>query len=156
MNRPPIDRDDVGPFIVLGVDKDVDAATLHARVAERLRQIDRGECRFTRADVEWARDVLRDRKSRLRADVDHLNPDLASGALGRLARLYHLDGAPPGWEPLDPEPVADLPGLDAIDVQALAAGLVPPEAPLHFPTLDHWAARRLEIGDDPWAENLFG
>jgi len=150
-----VDRDNFGPFFVLGVDKDVDAASLAARAAERLRQCERGDCRFTRADVEWARDVLLNRKARLRADLDHLNPDLASGAVGRLTRLYHLDGAAPGWEPLDPEPDAALPDHGDSDVAEIAAAIPPPVVPLHFPTLDLWVARCLDVGDDPWAENLF-
>lgn len=156
MNETPADRDDYGPFLLLGVDKDADAATVQSHCVERMRWLDEGAGRFQRADLEWAQGELADAEARLAADLNHLNPDLASGAVGRLTRLYHLDGTPPGWEPLDPEPTPALPGGGIIDATFAAATLPPPAAPLDFPSLDRWAANLLHVGGDPWSENLFG
>jgi hypothetical protein len=151
MNPPP----PAGPFIILGVDKDVDPAALPAIAAERLEAVRRGELQWSEADVLAAVELLRSRERRLAADADNFNADLASGEVRRLARLYHLDGSPPGWEPMDPEPPADLPDAE-LDAAALAASLPAPDVPLELPSVAAWLLRYGEAANDPWTQELNG
>src|SRR5262245_9068235 len=110
-----MNRETVGPFLVIGVDKDADAADIESQFAQRFTEVRRGEGRWSEADLIWARSILLDPELRIIADAENLNPDTASGEVRRLARVYHVDGSPPGWEPYDPEPPAELVNLESIN-----------------------------------------
>jgi hypothetical protein len=152
MSQPagPSVRELVGPFLILGVDKDADEATIEAHWAERVLWCRKGTTKLSLEDVHWAREVLRDPKRRPEADAASLNADLASGEVRRLARLYHIDGAAPGWEPLDPEPPIELPATPDADPQAIAAEFPSPDAPLELPATSRWLEHFAATAIDPW------
>lgn len=151
-----IPRELAGPFIILGVDKDADDATIESHYHSQLTSIERGECNWSPDDLEWARCQLSEAKSRLSADLESLNADLASGEIHRLARLYRLDGSPPGWEPIDPEPPAPLPNIEDIDPVTLAANVAMPEFGVEIPAIDTWLQQFAAAVTDPWTMELVG
>src|SRR5438067_2860192 len=111
MDTPPsgvelasLPREQVGPFLILGVPKDADAETIEAHWAQRVLWARQGKTRIPLEDIHWARSVLRDPEQRLAADAASLNLDVAGDELRRLARLYGLDPGRPGCQPLDPDP----------------------------------------------------
>jgi hypothetical protein len=149
-------RELAGPYLVLGVDKDVDSDEIEAHYQSQCRAVERGECSWSIDDLEWAKQVLCDPEQRLAADRDSLNPDLASGEVQRLARLYRLDGSPPGWEPMDPEPPIDFSALYVIDSNALASTVPTPDIPRELPAVKAWLDHFSAAATDPWSMELFG
>lgn len=148
-------RNDAGPFLVLGIDKDADDACVTAQFEARLELARRHEINWTEADLIWARDQLLTQDLRTIADAESWNVDLASGDVRRLARLYRVDSDIPSWEPIDPEPPAELPEAK-IDVSTLIAELPAPTLPLDFPAVDRWLDQYANIGIDPWSTEIFG
>src|SRR5919204_3768852 len=98
----PLPREQMGPFLLLGVDKDADKEQIEASWAQRIIWARKNQIRTALGDVNWARDVLNDPARRVKADVTSLNADTAAAVLRRLTELY---GA---WQPLDVEkPLGD-------------------------------------------------
>src|SRR5262245_37744176 len=103
----PLPREQIGPFLLLGVDKDVTPEQIDAAWAERLKRARKGQQRIALQDINWSREVINDPDRRVRADVTSLNLDTADGVLRRLAEYYGLTGGPT-WRPLDqPRALAD-------------------------------------------------
>lgn len=148
-------REDAGPFLILGIDKDADAAGIEVQYQARLELTRRGDIKWTDSDLAWAREQLVDRDRRTAADADSWNADLASGDVRRLSRLYRTDSLIPGWEPMDPEPPAELPQAN-IDLDALIAGMETPSVPLELPAIARWLDRCAAIGLDPWGTDVLG
>ena len=89
----PLPREQVGPFLVLGVPKDADSETVEAHWAQRVLWARQGKSRIPLEDIHWARQMLRDPERRLPADAASLNPDTTGNDLRRLARgLPRLPG----------------------------------------------------------------
>jgi hypothetical protein len=153
---PQSARDLFGPFLILGVDKDADEATVDSHWAERVLWCRQGQTQLSLEDVHWAREQLRDPSRRPNADAASLNADLATGEVRRLARLYHIDGSPPGWEPLDPEPMIDLPAAVEADPVAIAAELAHPDVPLELPAAGRWLEHFVAAALDPWGVDALG
>src|SRR5687767_5241577 len=142
-------RERVGPFLILGVPKDADAETIDAHWAQRVLWARQGKTRIPLEDIHWARAVLRDPEQRLAADAASLNPDTADGELHRLARLYGLDPARPGWPPLDPEPPAA--GIADVPDPAEVRPTVPvPDVPVEMPGVARWLEEFVRAPLDPW------
>jgi hypothetical protein len=148
-------REDAGPFLILGIDKDADAASIESQYQLRLGMSQRSEIKWTDGDLAWAREQLLDRDLRTAADANSLNADLASGDVRRLSRLYRIDSVVPAWEPMDPEPPAELPEAN-IDLAALVADMPTPTVPLELPAITRWLDRCAAIGLDPWAADVLG
>ena len=149
-------REYAGPFLVLGVDKDADEATVDSHWAERVLWCRKGQTQLALEDVHWAREQLRDSSRRPTADASSLNADLASGEVRRLSRLYHIDGSPPGWEPLDPEPAIDLPAAIDADPVAMVAEFPQPDVPLELPATSKWLDHFVAAALDPWGVDAIG
>src|SRR5207245_195144 len=96
----------------------------------------------------WARTVLRDPDQRLAADAASLNPDTADHELRRLAKLYGLDPAKPGWPPLDPEPPPAV--VATPDPAAVKADLPAPAVPVELPGVARWLEEFARTPLDPW------
>lgn len=148
-------REDAGPFLILGVDKDADDATIETQLRSRLEAARRGEIKWTESDINWAYGVLTHRDQRVVADAESWNADLASGDVRRLTRLYRTDSVVPGWEPLDPEPPSELPEPN-FDLSEFIASLSEPSLPLELPAVDAWLERFAVIGTDPWGPDVLG
>jgi hypothetical protein len=154
MDSPPgieltlLPRERVGPFLILGVPKDADAATIDAHWAQRVLWARQGKSRIPLEDIHWARAVLRDPEQRLAADVASLNPDTTGDELRRLARLYHLDR--PAWQPLDPEPTSAQAG-EVPDPQDVRSGVPSPAVPTELPGVARWLDEFAHAPLDPWS-----
>src|SRR5207245_1731381 len=118
----PLPREQLGPFLLLGVDKDAADRTVEAHWAQRLIWSRKNQIAVPLQDVNWAREVLSDFMARVRADVTSLNTDTTGQALRRLADKYGVnEPGGPTWEPLDVEQspgedrsVAELPEADEV------------------------------------------
>src|SRR5881394_572641 len=102
----PLPRTQVGPFLILGVDKDATKDEIEAAWAQRLIWARKGQTPVPPEDINWAREVLCDPERRLRADVVSLTVDTADGTLRKLRQQF-LEASAAG-QPLDIEP--DLSG----------------------------------------------
>src|SRR6516164_5423460 len=87
-------RDQVGPFLLLGLKKEASKEQVEANWADRLRWARRQQLKVPLEDVNWARDVLNDPDRRIRADAASLNADTSEGVLTQLARRYGVEGGP--------------------------------------------------------------
>src|SRR5437773_2396815 len=129
----PLPREQIGPFLLLGLDKHADSETIEAHWAERLKLARRQQVSVALEDINWAREQLRDPERRLQADVASLNADLEIGLLAQLAVRYGPAGAlaEARWRPIDLEP--DLsqyePAVDLPDAEAVRASVQIPEIP---------------------------
>jgi hypothetical protein len=155
MNDLPL-RERAGPFLILGIDKDADAATIAAQFERQRHAVQAGLCHWTLDDLDWARNELQDAKQRLAADLNSLDVDLASGEIHRLARLYSLADGRPGWEPLDPEPKVELMPPAAVSVERLVADVPQPDVPLEIPAINRWLDQFAHQVADPWTTELEG
>ena len=151
-------REQVGPFLLLGLDKAAGKADIDAHWAERLKWARKGLAKVPLEDINWAREVINDPERRLRADAASLNADTTDGVLARLAQGYGVSDGQAGrmWQALDVEkaladyrPPAEVPDAEAVRV-ALAAPEVPEEVPAVSLLLEQMARQPL----DPWAIEL--
>jgi hypothetical protein len=148
----PLPRDQLGPFLVLGVDKDAAAEVVEAHWAQRLIWARKNQVGVPLQDVNWARELLNDFLLRVRADVTSLNADTSRHTLRRLAERYGVaEPGGPSWEPLDVEEppgedkAAELPEADVVR-RAIEVPELPWSAPALAEILDRLAREPL----DPW------
>src|SRR4051794_36078167 len=98
----PLPREQIGPFLLLGVAKDADQERVEASWAQRVIWARKNQIQTPLADINWARDELNDAERRARADVTSLNADTGDQLLARLANQYGVDGRTmSAWELLD-------------------------------------------------------
>lgn len=150
----PLPREQIGPFLLLGVEKDAGKEAIEAGWANRVKQARRGQITLALEDINWAREVINDPDKRVRADAASLNLDTADGVLRALAERYGGAGGT-GWQPLDRE--KDLrdyvPPAEVPDAALVRAALAVPEPACEVPfvaaLLDE--AARAAKALDPWA-----
>lgn len=153
----PLPREQTGPFLILGVDKDADAEQVEAQWARRVIWARKGQIAVPLQDINWAREVLNDAERRVRADVASLNTDTLDQALREVAFRFGVgDNSGPAWEPRDVEKPLDdyTPPAEIPDVAALLQSITPPEAVFEVPAalrlLDEFSREPL----DPWRIQL--
>ncbi len=146
-------REQIGPYLILGVDKDAGPDEIEAHWAHRLVWSRWKQIRTPLEDVNWAKEVLADRDRRVTADVQSMNPDTLSGELRQLLdRHGPLEPEVPRWVPAEP-PLPELPELpaDAVPgVEDLRAALAVPEIPTEFPAIERMLAEVVAAPLDPW------
>src|SRR5262249_25276435 len=131
VERAALPREQIGPFLLLGLDKHADSEAIESHWAERLKLARRQQVGIALEDINWSREALRDPERRLHADVASLNADLENGLLAQLAERYGAESAlaQAGWQPIDVEP--DLsqyePAVELPDIEALRARVQVPE-----------------------------
>jgi hypothetical protein len=153
-------REQMGPYLLLGLDKSADKEEIDKHWADRVKWALRqpSQVKATREDVNWAHEILKEIDRRIRCDVSSLNTDTAEGVVDQLTGRYGVNNGKPGraWQPLDNEkPLADYrPSTEIPDAAEVRAALVVPETPEEIP----FAAtllERLALQDlDPWAVEL--
>src|SRR5438270_4274681 len=95
-------REQIGPFLLLGVDKDAGPEEIEANWAQRVIWARKNLLRTALGDINWAREVITDPERRVRADLTSLNTDTADGVLHRLSAQYGT--SPRGtWQAVDEE-----------------------------------------------------
>jgi hypothetical protein len=151
-------REQVGPFLLLGLDKTADKVQVESNWADRVKWARKQISKIPLEDVNWAREVLNDSDKRIRADASSLNADTSEGVLSALTKRYGLSGgqATRMWQPLDVEkPLADYaPPAEVPDAEALRAALVVPEVPEELPAVAQLLERLAQAPLDPWAIEL--
>src|SRR3954454_15994984 len=98
-------REQVGPFLLLGLDKSADKKDIEEHWADRLKWARRQLIKVPLEDINWAREILNDQDKRIRADAASLNADTVEGVLGRLSQRFGVQSgqARRMWQPLDSE-----------------------------------------------------
>jgi hypothetical protein len=153
-------REQIGPFLLLGLDKTADKETLDAHWAERLKWARKGLSKVPLEDINWAREILNDMERRIRADAASLNVDTTDGVLAQFAERYGVQEgrAARTWQPLDSEktlgdyrPPAEVPDADAV-----RTALMVPEVPEEVPAISFLLERLVQQPLDPWAIDLEG
>ena len=145
----PLPRTQVGPFLILGVDKDAPKEAVESGWAQRLIWARRNQIPTPLEDINWARDTLNDSRRRTQADAVGLNIDTVSGTLRRL-RQEALGKA--GCKPLDVEkslaghaPDIALPALEEIR-RAITVPNLPGDLPAVAVLLEQIVGQPI----DPW------
>jgi hypothetical protein len=148
----PLPREQIGPFLLLGLDKDADKEQIEANWAERVKWARKNLVRTALEDINWAREVLNDADRRVRADAASLNADTGEGVLRNLVRRYTGKEGNSLWRPLDVEkPLADyVPPTEVPDVNTVLAGIAVPEVPQEVPMVTHLLERLVREPLDPW------
>jgi hypothetical protein len=149
----PLPREQTGPFLLLGVDKDADAEKIEANWAQRVIWARKGQTKVPLQDINWAREAINDPDRRVRADASSLNIDTIHRDLETLAARYGLAaGSGRAWEPVDVEkPLADYaPPADIPDTAEVLGSIVVPELPFEVPAAERLLEELAAELIDPW------
>jgi hypothetical protein len=153
-------REQIGPYLLLGLDKSADKDVIDKHWADRVKWALRvpPQIKIGREDVNWAHELLKEIDKRIRFDVSSLNADTSDGVIGQLTSRYGVSGGQAGrlWQPLDSEkPLAEyVPPAEAPDAAAVRAAIAPPETPEEFPAAALLLERLVQPALDPWALDL--
>jgi hypothetical protein len=151
----PLPREQIGPFLLLGIEKDADAEQIESGWAERLKQARKQQIDIALEDINWAREMLRDPEKRVRADAASLNVDITEGVLRRLEQRFGGQDGETKWQPLDWE--KDLrhytPAVEAPAPESVRAAIVVPEPSREIPAVGRLVEdfARTALALDPWA-----
>jgi hypothetical protein len=150
----PLPREQVGPFLLLGLPKDAAGDQVEANWAQRIKDARKGQTSIPLEDINWARETLNDPDRRVQAVSATLNADTEEKVLRRLSDRYHV--GQPAWSPLDEEkPLADYsPVVEFPDAAEVARGVTLPEVPGDLPAVARLLEQFLPESADPWAVSL--
>ena len=138
LDLAPLPRSQVGPFLILGVDKDGGRDAIEAAWAQRLIWARKSLTRTPLEDINWAREMMNDTDRRIRADVTSLNIDTTDGVLKKLReRFQGKSQAPVGGRPLDIEKNLDAyePPTPLPDLDEVRRGIPSPQVPREVPAV---------------------
>jgi len=149
-------REQVGPFLLLGLDKDATKEDIEAHWADRIKWARKQQTNLSLEEINWARELLTDPARRLAADAISLNLDTTEGTLDALAHRYGAERDTPGWEPIDEEkPLAEfVPAVEVPDLDATKQAIVVPDVPYRFPVAAALIAALAGQPLDPWEVRL--
>jgi hypothetical protein len=154
----PLPREQLGPFLLLGVDKAASPEQIEANWAQRLIWARKNQLGVPLEDINWAREVLSDPDRRARADASSLNPDTADGLLAALTQQLPWAGESslPGWQPLDVENELNhyAPAAEVPDWREVRTEVALPDLPRDFPIVPHLLQQLAREAIDPWALDL--
>jgi len=148
----PLAREKIGPFILLGLEKDASPEAIEAHWAQRVIWARKNQIAIALTEVNWARETLNDPNKRVRADAASLNTDITSGVLQDLAQRYGVGPAGPGWKPLEVDSQSRTPAPDPEipDPAEIRKSILVPDPPDDLPgvkwVLDQFLAEPI----DPW------
>jgi hypothetical protein len=138
LDLAPLPRAQIGPFLILGVDKDADRDAIEAAWAQRLIWARKNLTQSPLEDINWAREMMSDSDRRVRADVGSLNADTTDGVLKRLRQRFQgKDQLPAGCRPLDIEKnLADYePPIAVPGLREIRDLIPPPQVPREVPAV---------------------
>jgi hypothetical protein len=152
----PLPREQVGPFLLLGLDKTADAEQVEAHWAQRIIWARKGHVKTPLEDVNWAREAIQNTEKRIRADAASLNLDTTDGVLRRLGQRYGGSANGAGCRPLDVEKaLADYtPSVEVPDVAAVRAAVALPDVPQEVPAVRRLLEQLAGEPLDPWDPHL--
>lgn len=149
----PLPRDQVGPFLLLGIDKTADKEKVEASWARRVIWARKDQMNVALEDINWAKEVLTDQAKRIRADAASLNLDTANRVLAKLTGRYGPDlPAAARCQPIDVE--KDLagyePAVEVPDIASYRQAIAIPDIPEEFPAVAKIVEDWLREPLDPW------
>jgi hypothetical protein len=152
-------REQVGPFLLLGVDKVANKEQIEANWAQRVIWARKKQIRVPLEDINWAREIANDVEKRIRADAASLNLDTTENVLRKLADRYsgkQVSGA--RYKPLDVEKALGgyTPPTEIPDVHEVRNSITVPEVPEEVPAVAQLVEGLLRLPMDPWKINLQG
>jgi hypothetical protein len=153
----PLPREQVGPFLLLGLEKTATKEEIEANWAQRVIWARKERIAVPLEDVNWARETINDPDRRVRADVVSLNLDTTEGTLRRLVERFEVsDLSGSGCRPLDVEkPLADYtPPTEVPEPASVQQTLVIPQVPREVPAVQCLLQQLLQEPLDPWNLNL--
>ena len=148
-------REQMGPFLLLGIDKSASKSSIEEHWAERLKWARRQLIKVPLEDINWARDVLSDAEKRLKYDAGCVNADTTDSVIATLARRFGLEGGGQSsrmWQPLDEEKsLADYsPNAEVPEHAGVKAAIVAPTIPQDVPAAATLLEKLIEPAIDPW------
>jgi hypothetical protein len=149
----PLPREQLGPFLILGVDKSAGEKEIEANWAQRVIWARKNQIRIALGDINWAREVINDPERRVRADLTSLNFDTALGVLQCLREQYGAAKAGTNWQPLDVEKSLDefVPPAEVPDAAAVLSAITIPEARTEIPGVLGLLQAFVQEPLDPWS-----
>jgi hypothetical protein len=146
-------REQVGPFLLLGVEKTADKDQVEANWARRIIWARKEQIKVALEDINWAREVLSDKDKRVRADAASLNLDTIEAVLRHVVQQYGGEaGDAVRCQPL--EVTKDLSGYSPHasipDLEAVQHAIVIPDVPEEVPAARGILVRLLQEPFDPW------
>src|SRR5438132_10472008 len=153
LDLAPLPRDKIGPFLILGLEKDATKEQIEASWARRLIWSRKNQVCVSLEDINWAKETIIDADKRPKADAASLNLDLIDGTVRRITKKYGSQGtARPTWQPVDIEepPETGAPESDLPDWQKLRDAVALPEIPQDVPALQTLLTQLVEQPLNPW------
>jgi hypothetical protein len=157
LDLAPLPREQIGPFLLLGLDKDADKEQIESNWARRVIWARKNLTRIALEDINWAREVIGDPDKRVRADSASFNTDTSDGLLRRWCVRFGVgtagDEVGVGWQALDGEmSLADYaPAAEVPDADVLRAALTIPEVRPEVPAVPRLLEQLARQPIDPWA-----
>jgi hypothetical protein len=148
----PLSREKIGPFILLGLEKDAGSEEIEAHWAQRVIWARKNQIDVPLTDVNWARETLNDPDKRVRSDADSFNVDVTARTLQDLLQRYGVGPAGPAWQPLEIEPAPGefAASVEIPDPEALRQAIPLPEVPDELPGVEWLLDEFLKEPIDPW------
>lgn len=151
-------REQMGPFLLLGLDKAAPAPTVERHWADRLKWARRNLVKVPLEDINWARETLNDPERRIKYDAGSLNIDSTDQTLHELGRRYGLSGGKVvrQWQALDLEKALEgyTPSVEIPAPAAAAHPIVTVEVPEAMPAARALLEELARQVIDPWAGDL--
>ncbi|MCC6420340.1 MAG: hypothetical protein IT429_19060 [Gemmataceae bacterium] len=156
LDLAPLPREQVGPFLLLGLDKSAGKDQIEANWAQRVIWARKNQVKVALEDINWAREVINDPEKRPRADSGSLNLDTTDGILRRLVERDTDPKASPRCQPLDVEkPLGDYtPPTPVPDLDEVRAAITVPDVSEEVPAVRQILDKFLQEPLDPWKLNL--
>ncbi len=151
----PLPREQIGPFLLLGVNKIAESEEIEANWAQRVIWARKKNFRVPLEDVNWARENINELEKRLHADSASLNLDTVALVLQELKEKYGGKDAV-SCQPQDKEKdLSDYsPEMEIPDPDAYQKSITPPEVPREFPAVPQILEDFSQEPIDPWDLNL--
>jgi hypothetical protein len=152
-------REQMGPFLILGVDKTADKEQVEAAWAQRLIWSRKNLVKTPLEDINWAREVMNDFDKRVRADAASLNLDTSDVVLRRLRdRFTGHAQSEAGCRPLEADlPLADYsPAIPVPDPEEERKTIPVGEVPLEIPAVARLLEQLARAPLDPWNLGIEG
>ena len=143
----PLGRQQMGPFLILGLDKNCDKEAVEAGWAQRLIRARKNQIKTPLEDINWAREALADPSRKLQGDASSLNLETTAGTFAKLGQPRR------GCQPIDVEKDLSGTGLPVSlpDGDELLQSIKLPDLPREVPTIQSLLEEFVRQPLDPWS-----
>ncbi len=146
-------REQIGPYLLLGLDKAAEKDDIDAAWAQRIIWARQRKVKVLLEDVNWAREAITEPDKRVLSDVCSINTDTASGILKSINERY-ADAAKntAGASPIDVErPLSNYSPETLIpDPEEVRQSIPDPEIPQDIPAVESLLKQFAQRPIDPW------